>query len=97
MKKTVLSELFNDANNLFASRNKEYGNGFARHGELMAKFFPNGVTLETEEDFKRYGLISALVSKLNRVTFNFEEGHSDSVEDLGVYAFMLQAVEKDLV
>lgn len=82
---------------IWDSRNKEYGNNYWNFGGMMMAFFPDGVTLKTEMDHIRFGLIVQLVAKLSRIAEKFEDdGHPDSTRDLAVYAAMLHEVEDDL-
>lgn len=67
-----------------------YGDGASRFAAAMIALFPEGLTLTTEQDFKRYGLLTQIVSKLARYTNHFDTPHRDSIHDLGVYAFMLE-------
>lgn len=92
-KKTILHEYLEEANELFAKRNAEYGSDFAEHDPAMAAFFPNGVELTTPIDFRRYGMVCAIVDKLVRYCKNFENGHMDSIKDAAVYCHMLTHVD----
>ena len=76
---------------LFESRNAEYGSSYKQAGLVLARLFPNGVTLIDDGDFNRFCLIVMIIHKLKRYTENFEEGgHEDSSDDLTVYAAMLR-------
>ena len=90
---TVLLKSFVEANELFASRNAEYGNAFEKHGAVIESFFPDGVALKTEDDFKRFGLVNAIINKMVRYCRNFEHGHPDSIADAAVYCHMLGYVD----
>lgn len=84
-----------DLANLYNDRNKIYGDDYKRHGSIMHTFFPNGVHLNSADDFNRYAIIKNLVTKLNRYIRNFEKGgHADSLDDISVYAQMLQELDK---
>lgn len=79
----------------FEERNKLYGSAYKRHGDVMAGLFPEGVTLRTEEEFNRYGVLVMIVSKLNRYASNLTRGgHKDSAHDMAVYAAMLEEMTK---
>lgn len=79
----------------FEERNKLYGAAYKRHGDVMAGLFPEGVTLRTEEEFNRYGVLVMIVSKLNRYASNLTRGgHKDSAHDMAVYAAMLEEMTK---
>ena len=90
MKKTV-AELLRDSANLFDSRNAMYGDGYNRTGKILKAFFPNGIHLNTEEDFSRFFTFGMLLVKLDRYARNFcKGGHLDSIRDAQVYAAMLE-------
>lgn len=91
---TLLVETMIEANKLFASRNAEYGNAFEKHGAVIQAFFPNGVELKTDDDFKRFGLIGSILNKISRYCRNFEHGHPDSIADASVYCHMLSYTDK---
>ena len=79
---------------LFANRNSEYGDAYKTHGEIMKAFFPDGVVLKSPSDFLRFGLVNAIVGKINRYARNFNAGgHADSLRDAGVYCYMLEEVD----
>jgi hypothetical protein len=82
---------------LFAQRNTVYGDSWKRNGALIAAFFPNGVRLETAEDFGRFNTLLMLINKLQRYARNFDSGgHADSLDDLAVYAQMLRHLDDNL-
>lgn len=81
---------------LFNSRNLTYGDAYKRFGPIMANMFPDGVTLKTEEDFNRFGILIHLIGKMTRYAASFDgEGHSDSLDDISVYAQMLQELDDE--
>lgn len=85
-----LAELYNE-------RGKVYGNDYKMHGDLMRLFFPNGLTLKTVDDFNRYGVFKELVTKINRYAKAYKDGgHEDSLNDISVYAQMLQELDNDV-
>lgn len=89
-----VTQLLEDAANLFESRNKEYsGNGrhaYERHGDLMAALFGPNLNPKTAEDHARLGVLTQIISKISRYATNFHRGgHEDSARDLVVYSAML--------
>lgn len=79
---------------LFEERNAHYGDDYTRFGHRMKSFFPGGVTLSSEEDFCRFGVLCFMVSKFSRYANNFATGgHSDSLHDLAVYSAMLDELD----
>jgi len=90
------AEGLKEAIRLFESRNKEYGEAYKGFGSRVKPFFPNGLTLKTEEDFTRFGALIMMIGKLERYTQNFSKGgHTDSLMDLSVYSQMLNSIDKD--
>lgn len=80
---------------LFASRNAEYGDTFNHFGALGMALFPDGLTLETEEEWGRFGVLMMVMSKVQRIAANFKKGgHPDSNDDLAVYSQMLAFVDE---
>ena len=77
-------------------RDTVYGANYTRIGQAMASFFPDGVTLKSPEDFTRYHLLTMIIAKAGRYAFNFSgEPHTDSLNDLSVYAAILSMVEDE--
>ncbi len=78
---------------LFLQRNAAYGASYLSHGKVMQALFPEGVTLRTEADHVRWGLLTEAVGKLGRYTARWDAGghghQPDSLDDLSVYAQML--------
>ena len=77
----------------FKERGAQYGDSYIRHGEVMKALLPTPVTLETEEDFARFGVLNMMVSKMVRYCQNFKKGHIDSTHDLGVYSFIMEELD----
>jgi hypothetical protein len=77
------------------TRAKVYGaagqEGHRSTGAALAKLFPNGLWLHTEEEFTRFLLFSMIMTKVGRYAKNIDNGgHQDSIHDLGVYSFLLE-------
>ena len=95
MNKTV-PQLLGDAAKTFEQRNKVYGSAYKRHGYVMSALLPDGVRLNSSEDFMRFGLLNMVVGKLVRYSSNFAGGgHADSIHDAMVYCAMLEEVDGD--
>jgi len=94
----VVPELrLGDLRDLFAERNASYGTSYYKHGRLMKGLFPEGVKLETEADFARFGTLSMMVVKLSRYSRSFSgDGHQDSLDDLAVYATIMAELDSCL-
>ena len=66
--------------------------GHVMLGATLKALLPNGVKLETADDFARWSLFQMVVGKLARYAGNYHKGgHKDSLHDLQVYAAMLEA------
>lgn len=97
VKKSYVSKKLTDASKTYEQRNAMYKDAYKNHGYAMAGFFPDGVQLNTPEDFNRFGLFSAVVGKLNRYARQFEDGgHEDSLDDASVYAQMLNEIDHEI-
>ena len=88
-----ITELFKERNNAY---NTESGiDAYKMHGDVMLSFFPEGITLNTSEDFGRMAIFDMLAGKMLRYANNFSYGgHSDSLNDISVYAQMLNDLDK---
>jgi hypothetical protein len=90
-------ERLTELGTIFQDRNRAYGSDYLEHGDLMMAFFPEGVKLETPDDFTRYSLFKMCAAKLSRYAKNFfNGGHSDSLNDLSVYSQMLAEVDEEI-
>lgn len=88
---TTVPTLLQDAAQLFTERNAAYGNSYKVHGEVMAKMFPDGITLRTAEDWIRVTLLINATGKLTRYAASAAQGgHQDSAIDAAVYCAMLR-------
>ena len=85
-----------DALHTFKQRNKQYGDNYLTHGQVMTALFPDGVQLKTVEDYNRFGVINMIVAELTRYSQNWPKTHQDSLHDLGVYAFILESLDDSL-
>ena len=74
-------------------KRKQYGDSYLKYGQVMMALFPNGIKTYDAEDFNRLGLLNMIVHKLVRYANQWENKHQDSIHDLGVYAFMLEALD----
>lgn len=89
------ADLLQKAADLFEERDKAYGSSYKQFGRIVLAFFPDGITLKTEDDFTRWGLLNMIFSKMNRYCNNFpEDGHPDSLADMSVYPAMLAEIDK---
>lgn len=81
----------------YKAARREDGKGHWKHGHVMKALFPNGIPLNTPDDFTRLTTFNMMVAKLVRYADNWEEGgHQDSVHDLGVYSFLLEEIDEEI-
>lgn len=82
---------------LFRQRHELYGDNYKRFGPIMGLLFPNGIHPRHVGDLTRLGLVVQVVGKLTRYCENFNTGgHPDSLDDMAVYAQMLQEVDSEI-
>ena len=87
-----LSEL----GSIYKDRNKTYGDNYKNFGKVMSGIFPNGLTVQTEDDFNRLGVFVQLIAKATRYGNAFDKRHADSLDDTSVYAQMLRELDDDI-
>jgi len=82
---------------LFAAKNRVYGNKYlGATGRFLAGLFSNGLLVEGEEDWGRLYLLMHILTKIDRYATNFKRGgHSDSLDDIAVYAMMLREYDEN--
>lgn len=85
------SDILRQAAATFEQRNALYGDSYKSYGNVMVALFPNGLKVNTADDWNRLGVLNMIVSKLTRYAANMEAGgHKDSAHDTIVYAAMLE-------
>jgi hypothetical protein len=93
---TTVPKALRDLGKLYEERNKKYGDNYKLHGAVMRGLFPDGVELRTSDDFNRYSCVKEIATRLGRYSFNFHNGgHADSLNDISVYAQMLQELDNE--
>jgi hypothetical protein len=75
----------------YRERNKVYGDNYTRVGEVMMALFPNGVTINSKDEFNVWHLFELMIVKLTRFA-NSGLSHEDSIHDLAVYAAMVESL-----
>jgi len=79
----------------FAARGSIYRDNHQRAGATLAALFPQGVTINSQDDHERFALMMLLIVKLTRYAVEWGNGgHKDSIHDTMVYAAMLEARTK---
>jgi hypothetical protein len=92
-----VSEMLQEASDIYEERNALYGDNYKRFGTIMVELFPMGVVLTEAEDFNRFGVFVQMVSKITRYAEQFPKGgHVDSLIDTSVYATMLRELDEFL-
>jgi hypothetical protein len=81
---------------IFAERQKTYKDNWRTVGKALHALYPQGLYLESEEDFTRFQFVMLQMVKMSRYSQNFKEGgHSDSALDLITYTAMLEQSDQE--
>jgi hypothetical protein len=81
----------------FRERNAVYGDNFIRLGNAMHAMFPQGLTLNSADDWTRLYFFMLQQVKQSRYATNFNRGgHPDSVHDTAVYAALLEVFDENI-
>ena len=90
----LVSQYLRDAATLNETKHLAYGDSHERFSRVMLSLFPRGITLKTEEDHKRYGLLMSIAVKLTRYSVGWDQTtNPDHARDMQVYAAMLEATD----
>lgn len=84
-------KILEDMAKTFRERGKVYGDNYIRFGNMLHALFPNGLTINTPEDWVKFGFFFNIMQKASRFTTKNAMTHADSVHDMGVYSAMLEA------
>jgi hypothetical protein len=81
-----------DLGDIYRERNAVYGNSVLEFGEVFMALFPKGLTIDNAVDANRLALLLHVADKLKRYSSAFARGerHRDSLDDIAVYAQLLQ-------
>jgi hypothetical protein len=86
-----------DLGAIYRERHKLYGETDKSFGRVMAALLPGTTSLSTPADWSRFALLAHVVDKLGRYATSFSSGgHVDSLDDISVYAQMLQEYDGEL-
>lgn len=93
-------EQLRKAAEIYEQRNALYVDNYKRFGLVLAALFPDGISIASAQDpvsaGNRLGVLIQILSKITRYCENFNTGgHADSLDDLAVYAMMLQELDND--
>lgn len=95
-KPKTVAESLRDCATTYEERNAQYGDSYKNLGKVMVELFPDGLTLETVDDFNRFGCFFEMVNKMQRYSHNFSTGgHKDSTHDISVYSQMLEELDNE--
>lgn len=81
----------------YRERNAVYGDNFKKVGAVMAALFPEGVFIQSADDWNRLHIFLLGIVKQTRYVTNWDKGgHADSVHDNTVYSAMLEAIDQEI-
>ena len=93
-KAKTVPELLREGADLYAERNKAYGDNYKLNGEMMAILFPNGIPPMDAEGWNQFGVWFMIFTKAQRYAQGFQPGvtkrHNDTAKDTKVYGAMLE-------
>lgn len=93
MKSKDISKRFDQIRDIYQDRRQQYGDSYLMFGGVMSALFPEGVTISSDQDFAKLGILVQIIGKITRYTNHFPSGsHSDSLQDIAVYALLLDEV-----
>lgn len=91
------NEILQEAAETYAARNVEYKDNYYMVGQMMAALFPEGLHLQTADDWNRMHIFILGVVKQTRYATNWNKGgHRDSIRDLTVYCAMLEEIDTNI-
>lgn len=81
---------------IYKERNLIYKDNYKHYGKVLLAIFPNGINLQTEEEFNRFALLLHIIDKMTRYANSFHQGgHQDSLDDVSIYAQMLREYDDE--
>ncbi len=90
------ADILEEAAKTFRDRNAVYGDNWRLVGKVMNGLFPNGLEIQSVEDWERLHILLLLVVKMTRYAVNFKNGHVDSIRDATVYGAMLEMIDEEI-
>lgn len=91
-----IQEIFDSMKATFAERNKAYGDSYRQMGPVMTAIFPNGLTIHTSDEWRRFGALFMIICKAVRYAEAFKTGgHVDSAHDSAVYSAILEQLTRE--
>jgi hypothetical protein len=94
---TTGAEVLDKAANTYRERNKVYVDNYIRLGNVMHGLFPEGLMINSPEEWTRLYFFLLNQVKMSRYATQWDAGgHADSTLDASVYAAMLHAFDHDI-
>lgn len=91
------NEILKEAAKTYEERNAVYGDNYKRVGQVMQGHFPDGLVINTADDWNRLHIFLLSVVKQTRYVTNWNVGgHADSVRDATVYSAMLEEIDSEI-
>ena len=92
----LAAAILHEGANTYEERSAMYGENFRSFPEVMMGLFPEGIHLQSYEDWMRMQFVMMNAIKMTRYAANFKRGgHSDSMHDMMVYAAMQDATDAE--
>ena len=92
----TIEEIFDGLKQTFADRNKTYGDSYRQTGVVLQALFPKGLTLETIDEWQRFGAFFMIICKAVRYAEQLKTGgHIDSAHDSAVYSAILEELTRE--
>lgn len=92
----TIQEIFEGMKATFAERNKTYGDSYRQTGVVLQALFPKGLTLETIDEWQRFGAFFMIICKAVRYAEQMKTGgHIDSAHDSAVYSAILEELTRE--
>jgi len=91
----TVPEMLYEAAKIYEKRAEVYGNSYRDFGPVMMALFPQGLDINTSDDWNHLGVLMHMITKLTRYAPNFHRGHDDSLADLAVYATILRELDRE--
>lgn len=89
----TVEQLIENAIATYQTKGQKYGHTYWKFGRVMEELFPGGLEINNADDWTRISIINQIVGKLIRYTKNFHDPNTEELDDLGVYAFILEHID----
>jgi hypothetical protein len=92
----TVPEFLNDAIKMYHDKGEEYGHTYWTFGKVMEALMPGGLTVRTADDWSRLAIVNQIVGKLIRYLHCWTDPNTEELDDLGVYAFILEHIDDSI-